>query len=99
MKVVVTEAALEDLFRIARFIESDSPARAVSFIDELHDRCRRLGGMPKAYPLIPGRELSGIRRRPHGNYLIFYRITDRAVEVLHVLNGAQDYERILFPED
>ena len=36
---------------------------------------------------------------PHGNYLIFYRIADDTVEVLHVLHGARDYENILFPEE
>lgn len=28
-------------------------------------------------------------------YLIFYRVTDSEVRVLHVLHGARDYERIL----
>ena len=38
-----------------------------------------------------------IRRRPAGDYLIFYRIEDDQIEVLHVLHGARDYEAILFP--
>jgi toxin ParE1/3/4 len=28
-------------------------------------------------------------------YLVFYRVTDDEVRVLHVLHGASDYERIL----
>ncbi|WFU08405.1 type II toxin-antitoxin system RelE/ParE family toxin [Rhizobium sp. CB3090] len=36
--------------------------------------------------------------RPHGDYLIFYRIKESVVEVLRVLRGARDYERVLFPE-
>jgi toxin ParE1/3/4 len=35
-------------------------------------------------------------RRVHGDYLIFYRIGDSGIEVLRVLHGAQDYERVLF---
>jgi plasmid stabilization system protein ParE len=54
--------------------------------------------MPRSFPLLPGREESGIRRRPYGDYLIFYRIAD-AVEVLHVLHGAVDDERLLFPDE
>jgi toxin ParE1/3/4 len=42
--------------------------------------------------------LRGIRRRPFGNYLIFYRVGANAIEVVHVLHGARDYERLLFPE-
>jgi plasmid stabilization system protein ParE len=31
-------------------------------------------------------------------YLIFYRVSDEGVEILHVLHGARDYEAILFPD-
>jgi toxin ParE1/3/4 len=48
--------------------------------------------------LVPRYEHTGVRRRPYGNYLIFYRISDDRIEVLHVLHGARDYESILFPE-
>ena len=41
----------------------------------------------------------GLRRRIYGSYLIFYRIRDDTVEVLHVLHGARDYDKILFPDD
>lgn len=99
MKVVVTEEALSDLVGIGRFIAIDSPARADSFLAELEDRCHRLGAMPLAFPLLPGREATGVRRRPCQNYLIFYRIVDETVEILHIVQGARDYDAILFPED
>ena len=99
MKVVVTEAAYQDLKAIAQFIGRDSPQRARTFIDELEGRCRRLGLMPQAFPLVPGHEDDGIRRRPYKNYLILYRAGADAVEILHVVHGAQDYETTLFPDD
>jgi len=99
MKVVLTESALADLTHIGRQIRQDNPKRAESFIEELHDRCRRLETAPLAFPLIPGWEDRGIRRRSYGNYLIFYRVTAEQVEILHVLHGARDYEALLFPED
>ncbi|MGA4551078.1 type II toxin-antitoxin system RelE/ParE family toxin [Methylorubrum aminovorans] len=99
MNVVLTEAAVGDLVRIGRFIGQDNPARAASFVAELEKRCQNLGFMPQAFPLLPGRETSGIRRRPYGDYLIFYRLQAERTEVLRVLNGAQDYEAILFPVD
>jgi plasmid stabilization system protein ParE len=55
--------------------------------------------MPRAFPLLPRHEESGIRRRPFGGYLIFYRVLDDAVEVLEVIHGARDYESVLFPTD
>lgn len=61
----------------------------------------RLAVAPYAYPLIPGRERSGIRRRLYRSYLIFYRVDspNELIEVLHVINGAQDYESTLFRQD
>ncbi|SON58437.1 putative plasmid stabilization protein (plasmid) [Hartmannibacter diazotrophicus] len=99
MIVVITEEAEADLERIGDYIAADNPRRAVAFVQELADRCHRLADMPRAYPLVPRYEQKGVRRRPYGEYLIFYRIGAEAVDVLHILNSAQDYEAILFPED
>jgi len=101
MRVVLTEQAIGNLLQIARYIHQDNPTRAKTFVAELEDRCARLATTPYAYPLIPGREHSGIRRRLHRDYLILYRVNpqDDLIEVLHVINGAQDYEAFLFPQD
>ncbi|MFC6390273.1 type II toxin-antitoxin system RelE/ParE family toxin [Methylorubrum zatmanii] len=82
MSVVLTEAAIGDLLRIGRFVGQDNPARAASFVAELEKRCRNLGFMPQAFPLLPGREAAGIRRRPYGDYLIFDRCEAERIEVL-----------------
>lgn len=99
MKLVLTDEAKADLARIGDRIAKDSPARAIAFIDELERRCLQLTGLPRAYPLVPRHENSGVRRRPYKDYLIFYRVRSDVVEVLHILHGAQDYEPLLFPED
>ncbi len=39
-----------------------------------------------------------IRRRPFGRFLIFYRIGGDSIEVLHVVEGARDYEPPMLPE-
>jgi plasmid stabilization system protein ParE len=71
MRVVITAAAKADLLAIRRYIEADNPTRAVSFVEELLDRCLALADTPRAYPLVPRYERFGIRRCVHGNYLIF----------------------------
>lgn len=86
------------MLAIARAIRKDSPQRAESFLEELHHACEGIGDMPLAYPQMPGHETTGIRRRLHGNHLIFYRIADGQVDVLHVIHGARDYERLVFRE-
>ncbi|MES5044749.1 type II toxin-antitoxin system RelE/ParE family toxin [Rhizobium nepotum] len=99
MIVVLTDEAKTGLERIGDFIAVDNPLRAETFVGELLDRCLRLAEIPRAFPLVPRYEKTGIRRRPYENYLVFYRIAGTRVEILHILNGAQDYESILFPKD
>lgn len=97
MKVIIMPEAHADMLRIAEFIAQNNPARALSILVELRRQCARLREMPGRFPLVPRFENSGIRRCVHGNYLIFYRVTDVEVEVLHVFHGAMDYEQLLFP--
>ncbi len=96
MRVVITAAAKADLLAIRRYIEADNPSRALSFVEELLDRCLALADTPRAYPLVPRYERYGIRRCVHGNYLIFYRLQPEQIEVIHVLQGARDIEALLF---
>jgi len=98
VRVIITPTAEADLETIADYIALDSPRRALSFIRELRETSLALSGFPEAFPLVPRYEHCGVRRKPYGNYLIFYEIADDAVFVTHILNSAQDYEEILFPE-
>ncbi|WP_349368234.1 type II toxin-antitoxin system RelE/ParE family toxin [Salinarimonas sp.] len=54
--------------------------------------------LPYRFSLVPRYERSGVRRRVVGDYLVFYRAREDAVEIVHVLHGATDYAAILFPE-
>ena len=74
----------------------DNPSRALSFVDELLDRCLALAATPRAYPLVPRYERFGIRRCVHGDYLIFYRLQPEQIAVIHILQGARDIEALLF---
>jgi addiction module RelE/StbE family toxin len=94
--VVYTDEARADLERIGNYIAEDNPARALTFVLEISDRCEELANMADAFPLVPRYEHTKVRRRPFRNYLIFYRVTESRVDVLHILNSAQDFEAILF---
>lgn len=96
MRVVITAAAKADLLAIRRYIAADTPSRAVSFSEELLDRCLALADTPRAFPLVPRYERFGIRRCVHGDDMIFYRLQQEVVEVIHVLQGARDIEALLF---
>jgi plasmid stabilization system protein ParE len=97
--VTITAEAETDLEEIARYVADQSPASALKLIRELRQRCASLADAPRGYPLVPRYERWGIRRRPFGHFLIFYRVTEDTIEVIHVLHGARDYESLLFPEE
>ena len=60
-------------------------------------KCLGLADLPERFPLVPRYEAKGVRRRGHGNYLIFCRVEVEKVVIVHILHGAQDYGTILFP--
>jgi toxin ParE1/3/4 len=93
-----SEEAENDLEQIADYIASDNPRRALTFIRDLRSKCEDLVDSPNGFPLVPRYEHHGVRRRVHGNYLIFYRVEKAKVIIIHVLHGATNYGAILFDE-
>ena len=98
MKIILAPAAIAELQEISDYIAADNPERAATFVAELLDHCDSLAEMPRRFPLVPRYEHWGIRRCVHGNYLIFYRVREEAVEIVHVLHRARDYESLLFAD-
>jgi toxin ParE1/3/4 len=96
--VVITNEAAINLEQIGDHIAKNNPLRALSFVQELRRCYETLADFPAGYPLVPRYVTTGVRRCVHGNYLIFYCIGPETIDVLHVLPGAMDYERVLFPE-
>jgi len=74
--------------------ESGSAEIADRFIDSLTDRFFLLSKHP--YVGRPRFDLrSGLRSFPVGQYVIFYRIEDEDVLILHVVHSHRDIETIL----
>lgn len=95
VEVVLTPKAERDLEAIADRIAVDNPERALTFLDELYAACMGLAEFPARFPLVTAHAARGIRRRIHGNYLIFYRHEPERVRVLHVLHATSDYDSLL----
>jgi toxin ParE1/3/4 len=98
VRVIVTVKAKMDLIEIARYVAEDNPAAADAIVDRLQRECERMDTAPLRYPLVSRHEQLGIRRRPVGNYLIFYRVGRDAIDILRILHAARDYERLLSSE-
>ena len=95
MNVLIMPAAEADLLAIGMWIAEDSPVRTETFLSELREACRSIGDAPRAYPVVGRYRRVRVRRRPYRDYLIFYRIGNDQVEVVHVIHGARDYDAIL----
>ena len=91
MKVIFVKQAENDLEQIADFIAQDNPIRALSFIEELEQKCLSIGDMPKAFPVVSELIELGIRRRVYQNYSIFFYIHSNNVFIVRVLNSVMYY--------
>ncbi|HEV7689621.1 MAG TPA: type II toxin-antitoxin system RelE/ParE family toxin [Hyphomonadaceae bacterium] len=95
MKPVTFRPAAEaDLLAIATYIAEYDPNRALSFVQRLRERCVALGAHPDL-----GRPRSefgeGIRGLWEKPYVLLYRITPEAVEVLTIVHGARDLPAVI----
>ncbi|HLP66507.1 MAG TPA: type II toxin-antitoxin system RelE/ParE family toxin [Rhizobium sp.] len=96
MTLEFSNEAENDFEQIADYIAQHNPRRALSLVRELRSKCEELVESPNGFGVVPRYERYGIRRRVHGNYLIFYRVENTKVVIVHVLHGATDYGAILF---
>jgi plasmid stabilization system protein ParE len=62
VKVLLSAEAEQDLTRIGDYIASDNPRRALEFVRNLRAKALELGDIPRAFPLVPRYESTGIRR-------------------------------------
>jgi toxin ParE1/3/4 len=85
----ISPAAERDLEEIADYIAQDNPRRALSFIAELRQTAADIKSNPLAWPersdLLPG-----LRMRPFGQYLVFYRPDQNSVRIERILHASRD---------
>jgi toxin ParE1/3/4 len=91
-----------DLLQHFVYIGENNLEAAERFLSAAEDAFQKLAGMPRMGALrdFGNPELTGLRSWPireFRNYLIFYRPIEDGIEVLRVLHGARDVERIFRP--
>lgn len=89
MRCLYSARAVDDLDDIAGYIARDNPQRALSFIDELRERCEQLAAFPATAPLRPD-IAEGIRIAPFGRYLVLYSLSGDQLLIERILHGARD---------
>lgn len=94
MKVRFSRQSRADLVEITRAISKDNPRRAETFADELEAACIGLSDMPNEFQVFSQRNGQEVRRRPHGNYIIIYRVVTGHIDILRIIHGARNYQRL-----
>jgi toxin ParE1/3/4 len=97
-KLYLTARARQDVLEIEEYIAIDSPTAAVRFTDKLEQRWLLLRDNPnmgrKRTDLMPE-----LRSVSEGDYLIFYRIIDKTIEIMRIVHGAREVEKIITPQE
>jgi toxin ParE1/3/4 len=97
-RLLVREKVWSDLEELGAFIAKDNPSAAAEVVHQLRSSFELLSRMPEL-----GREVRNIKTSEKlrmwlspafRNYLIFYRELPDGVEIVRVLHGARDIQRI-----
>ena len=88
--------AEQDLLGIWSFIAKDNPDAADRFLDLIGEKCELLADSPemgrRRDDLAPS-----LRSFPVGRYIIFYRPSERSIQVVRVLSAYRDIAALLGP--
>lgn len=98
LDLIVSPQAWEDVDEVAAYIEKGSPSSAIRFFDACWETFEQLSEHPGIGPEVEDidQEWHGLRKWAiHGflNYIVFYRISQDRLEIVHVHHGAQDPQR------
>lgn len=90
MKVVFTDEALSDLNSISDWLTIHYPTIAPLVARRIQNVVAHIARWPESARRVA--EQPGVRAMPLGRYpyVIFYRVNDNTVEILHIHHGAQE---------
>ena len=82
-----------DILDIATYIAQDNYGAALNWLDQVDEKSERLGGMPSLGVAVSTR--TGLRVFPFGNYLILYRQVSAGIEIVRVVHGARQWQKLI----
>ncbi len=91
----LAELARSDLAQIHRYVADDSSTAADRLLATLFETFGTIAAHPDLGPARPVYKGGNLRCFSVGNYVIFYRLADRVVEVARVIHGAREIDAML----
>jgi toxin ParE1/3/4 len=89
----LSRKAKADLEEIGDYIAADNPARALTFIEEVLDVCRRIAANPKHFPARPDIAETA-RMGVHRRYLVLFEETPHGVLIRRIIHGARNLKDV-----
>ncbi len=98
-KIRRSAQSVEDVYEIATYLLKDGLSIAERFLDAVETTFQTLGrtpliGVPHAGSRPSQTDLRRWRVRGFENFMIFYRPLSNGIEIIRVLHGARDIERL-----
>ena len=94
LPVIRTDQAEDDLADILDYLDQRNPSAAERLAALLDERCQLLGQLPEMGcardELVPGLRCIVVER-----YVLFYRVTANAVEIVRILHSSRDIESLM----
>ena len=89
LNLIWRESALDEFDEIAAYVAARNPAAAEHLQSTIEASAERIAERPFMHR--PGRAPGTREAVVHPNYIIVYRVTAEAVEILNVLHARQRY--------
>jgi toxin ParE1/3/4 len=93
--VRLTPAADNDLAQIVDHIGADNLPAAFDWLTTANSLFQLLATQPEMGARCQTRSFLQSRRQVYGNYNVYYRPTAEGIEILRVIHGAREQERLL----
>jgi toxin ParE1/3/4 len=94
-KAIYTPGAKQDLTQITQYIARDNLSAAMEWLGKTRITCELLAAQSGIGQLVKTKRFSDARRHVAGNYLVYYRPISDGVEILMVVHGARDQDKLL----
>ena len=85
--------ARRDLHAILDYIARDNPRSAIAVVQKIEQKSRLLADSPEM-GILREDLAPALRVWPVGRYLIFYRPASDGIDVVRVVHGSRDWERL-----
>jgi toxin ParE1/3/4 len=94
LKAIYSPEAEHDLGTIVEYIAQDNLLAAMAWLNQTRTTCELLAVQPGIGQRVKTKRFADARRHVVGNYLLYYRPIPNGVEILMVVHGARDQDKL-----